>query len=417
MTESGYDFKLIELWHWLNNERRLFQPEIHEKLLRTDFTDKQFDALDPLVKSAIIQNGYYYNKTEYNQKYIQILDNLSNLGYIQKIQTKVYNIRIFYEAYPYIPHIGMDGIVGVKSDYQFRDQYIQLTESEYSRFIRSYDEFRYQVDLGLHRHITAIDYEILIEYESIVYEIKERFLDVLCINFDSNVNQYLVDIVRPKLVETAGKKLKSYDIIACSKVNFFDIYTVDKLIDSIEWKKEHTGMLIHNNEVYHLTKRMNNLVSNPNDIHSSLVPTFLDDETFSIENVLSRVFEDAFADFLRDYGYVTMTRYKPNYIRPYEIDIYGTNDNRVVICECKLRLKDRSISLHEVERFNDKINIIKQNEAITPEVDFWFVTNTSNLDPKVKDYCFINGIKLRTAILNTNWRKRSNWRVLDVKEI
>lgn len=417
MSESGYDFRLIEVWHWLNNEKRLFQPEIHEKFLRTDFTDKQFDALDPLIKSGIIQNGYYYNKTEYDQQYIQILNNLSNLGYIQKIQTKVYNIRVFYEAYPYIPHIGIDGIVGVKSNYQFQDQYMQLTEDEYSQFIKSYNEFRYQVDLGLHRHIAAIDYEILIEYESLVYEIKERFLDVLCLKFDSNINQYLVDIVKPKLVETVGKKLKSYDLIACSKVNFFDIYSVDQLIDSVEWKKEYTGLLVHNNEVYQLTKRRTNLVSHPNDVNNILVPTFLDDETFSIENVLSRVFEDAFADFLRDNGYVTKTRYKPNYIRPFEIDVYGMNDNRVVICECKLRLKDRSISLHEVERFNDKIKIIKQNEAITPHVAFWFITNTSNLDPEVKDYCYRNDIKLKTAILNTHWRKRSNWRVLHIEEI
>ena len=111
-----------------------------------------------------------------------------------------------------------------------------------------------------------------------------------------------------------------------------------------------------------------------------------------------------------------MIRYKPVYLDGKEIDVCaekGQTERTLKICECKRRLNNSPISLHEVESFGKKIPIIKEKEAIVHRTrfNFWFITNGDFLDADVKVYTKREEIEIKKAHLPVNWRNIPDWSV------
>jgi hypothetical protein len=82
----------------------------------------------------------------------------------------------------------------------------------------------------------------------------------------------------------------------------------------------------------------------------------------SLENYLSRIFEDSLAQFLQNkYGYFTQVRVKPIYLDGKEIDVFANKPmpRAFTVCECKFRLRNNPIILDELKSFNNKSIKIK----------------------------------------------------------
>ena len=99
-------------------------------------------------------------------------------------------------------------------------------------------------------------------------------------------------------------------------------------------------------------------------------PDYLEPGFASIENYLSRIFEDSVAQFLQNkFDSFTKVRTKPDYLGGKEIDVqaYSQQPRQCLVCECKFRLGNNSITTDEFESFNEKIGKIRcknENEGM-----------------------------------------------------
>ncbi|MGI0011645.1 MAG: hypothetical protein ACREAE_09625, partial [Nitrosopumilaceae archaeon] len=116
---------------------------------------------------------------------------------------------------------------------------------------------------------------------------------------------------------------------------------------------------------------------------------FVDKEKSDIRNIFAGMFEHSVADYLREeYGYNVTIRYKPPYLHGKEIDIYAEKSGRyktITACECKLRLNNNPITFEEIEKFNHKVEKIRDVGSIVGVRTFYFcfVTNAENIDPMI----------------------------------
>ena len=147
-----------------------------------------------------------------------------------------------------------------------------------------------------------------------------------------------------------------------------------------------------------------------------------------IENLHSRIFELQVERFLREkYGYFsTGTRLKPPYLGGKEIDVIARKDvlgvkNTVTICECKLRFNNTPITKNEIQEFAEKLRSIRKYEAEKAykegrslKIYGWFVTNTHKLFEGIIKLAEKNGMEIKIASLPKNWKRRSDWKVLDL---
>lgn len=147
-----------------------------------------------------------------------------------------------------------------------------------------------------------------------------------------------------------------------------------------------------------------------------------------VEDFQSRFFELEVENFLRrKYGYFnTDTRLKPPYLSGKEIDVIARKDvlsgkNTVTICECKLRFNDTPITENEIQEFAEKLRVIRDYEAEKAykegrglKMYGWFVTNTQKVPERIIKLAEDNDIEIRIASLPKNWRRRSDWKVLDL---
>ena len=150
------------------------------------------------------------------------------------------------------------------------------------------------------------------------------------------------------------------------------------------------------------------------------MPNYLAGDVLSYPNYMSRIFEDATADYLRQkYGYDAYTRIKPDYLENKEIDVFGVRSvlpRQIAVCECKLRFNVSPITMTEITSFYEKILKIKENEGKRGDTifHFWFVSNSEIYEEGVHDYAKNVGIVMMKAELSANWEKRANWKVKSV---
>lgn len=149
----------------------------------------------------------------------------------------------------------------------------------------------------------------------------------------------------------------------------------------------------------------------------------------TFENLHARYFEMCVQEFLRaKYGYSNViTRYKPPYLKGKEIDVYarkGTIGERkaVTISECKLRFEKREIQLEEIADFLEVTSGVRQHELElvaeeggSTRVEAWLITN-SVVSPSTLETLRKNAIRVMIAKLPSDWPKRADWKIIEMKE-
>lgn len=149
----------------------------------------------------------------------------------------------------------------------------------------------------------------------------------------------------------------------------------------------------------------------------------------TLENLQARYFEICVQEFLRTkYGYSNViTRYKPPYLKGKEIDVYARKDSigerkAVTVCECKLRFEKRAIQLEDIADFLGVSLEVRQHESKivaeeggSTKIEAWLITN-SIVSPSALETLRKNGIRVMIAILPSNWRKRGDWKITEMKE-
>jgi hypothetical protein len=164
-------------------------------------------------------------------------------------------------------------------------------------------------------------------------------------------------------------------------------------------------------------------------LKSDLKIVSTDEAMKAFENLQARHFEMCVQEFLQSkYGYANIiTRYKPPYLKGKEIDVYarkGRIGQRkiVTVCECKLRFNKRKMQLKEIDYFLEVASKVRQyeSELITREggsvkIEVWLVTNTT-VSPPTLEILHQNDIRVMIAKLPSNWRKRGDWKIIEMKE-
>jgi hypothetical protein len=149
----------------------------------------------------------------------------------------------------------------------------------------------------------------------------------------------------------------------------------------------------------------------------------------AFENLQAQHFEMCVQEFLRSkHGYTdVITRYKPPYLKGKEIDVYArkgrTGERKTVtVCECKLRFYKREIRLKEIADFLKVASKVKQyeSELIAREggsikLEAWLITNTT-VSPRALEILHQNDIKVMIAKLPSKWRKRGDWKIIEMKK-
>ena len=149
------------------------------------------------------------------------------------------------------------------------------------------------------------------------------------------------------------------------------------------------------------------------------IPNFPDAFLISIENYLSRTFEDSVAQFLQtENNYYTKVRIKQHYLKGKEIDVLGSNlSDEVIVCECKLRLRQNPITVKEIDSFIGKAKLIQSGneEYKSKKLRFRLVTNMHEIEENALNTANDNGIEIGISTLSSNWQKRSNWKITNMK--
>jgi hypothetical protein len=348
------------------------------------------------------------------------LEYLTDVGYIEKNNTEVIHIRyqyILYSSYPVILPIGNFQLSG--SVYPIKEEVIS-TSDRFERIHRRLEEFKKNVNSGIYPNMLDFSYTIDKKFYSVVYEVKNMYFDALFFfTYPSETKLYSsspLNIPNEKRIDE--KRWRGIKHLA--DVNLSDKDKIDKEIAGLEWKQDRAGMLILNGKAYWLLN--DGSVINYNDLMTSQifgVPNYLDPGFASIENYLSRIFEDSIAHYLQDTESVfTRIRFRPQYLKDQEIDVqtYRPQSTESIVCECKFRLRNRAVTIDELEIFGNKAKIIKEKNE-NENFQFWLVTNTQNIESEAINYAKKNNIQIMVASLPTNWHRRSDWSILDLRRL
>lgn len=375
---------------------------------------------DPKVKEQIDKLGYYDVMHELSKAELQALETLVSLGYVEKRRDRIYNAEWHYVAHPYVPHLSPSGVVGISGSMSAPFASFDLNSKQFKAFEQTATSFRSQVQAGKHPHITFFDFGVAFDYETDVYELNDRYFDALDVQYFESEHRLVVTLTEPYVRTHDNKASKELNYIKSIDAEDFLKHTakVEEEVSGLEWKKKAIGIIIHKDEAYTIMPPGSTKENKKNEQKSIWqMPNFLEGGIYSHPNYMSRIFEDAVANFLREnYGYEATTRFKPKYLDGLEIDVFAEKKikaREITICECKLRLNDSAITMSELDDFWKKIQTIKENEDRRGDTrfHFWLVTNAKALEDGVEDYAKKVGVDIMQAELSANWKKRSDWSV------
>lgn len=415
------DFKIIQLWHWLNNEKKLYEKEVFNRVYKDALSSSQLE--EEQIRTEIDQNGFYDVKNAMPPGYIEVLESFVKKGYVDKYTDTLYRIDISWEYYLYSPYMSIEGNIGIKGPKVRNMENKIIGSKEYRNFIESCKILKNEVDLGYHRHIDSIEYNILYDYETVVYEIKDKYLDAIEIRYNADTGIYEITIVEPVIKDQGERIQKTHRVIQPTNLNFFDgAIVVDSLLDSLNDRREN-GIIIYNNEPYQINNNNKKNLTNSGNTLSTQYQTlnYIGKDIFDIHNLFSRIFEDSLAAHLRKLNYANVVeRYRTGYFES-DVDVYAvcTNPNKLkLFCECKFRVFDQELTKTDVLIFIKKTQIIQNAEpANRSSLKFWLVTNTKNIPDDIKKLCQSNNIELIYATVTRNWRKNALWKIQRIESV
>jgi hypothetical protein len=418
LLEKNLGIEITKMWYALLKNKKIQTKIVYNKI------PKEHLSVEDQKKSEILEQiekfGYYEVAHTIEQISQNALDYLSNLGYVEKRNDVIHYFTYYYQAFPYEPYVSPFGWVGITNSNKFVSSYVLIDSAHYDHFTETAEEFKTQVDRKMHKHITAFEYRESFSYETVVYEILDKYFDTLQVWYDYTKNIFTIKLCQPYVI--SSDKLgdeKHYKILKDIAPEIFleNKKEIDKTVEELEWKKNSKGILIIDKKAYFLVLKSE---EKKNDDFFT-APDFFIEGFASKENFLARIFEDAVAQFYSaKHGYLFLTRRKFKYLDGKEIDVFGekTGDPKTItICECKLRFNDSKITLGELDYFHKKIIKVKENESKRGETKFHcvFISNSKNIEENVKEFAYDNNIEIRNALLPSDWQERPNWKINEIK--
>jgi hypothetical protein len=417
---------LRNTWYILMRDKRVYAKKVNNRIPKEKISAN--DMKQAKIRNSVKKYGYYDQSFVISTPRKNCLEKLVSLGYVQKRENEiVYSVAYEYVMHPYHPFVlPPRGLVisGVSNRQAVRN--ILLDSNEYSLFEKTSRHFRRQIDAKRHTHITHFEYNSEFSYRSDIYDVKDKYFDALSLGYRPSTHRLTVDLVEPIKYSRKDKDRKDWRSIRSINPKLFlrGSNSIDNEIATLLWKKDYIGILIYNNKAYFMSagKSAKQSVSDPADFLR--MPDFLNEEVYTYENMLSRVFEDAVKDFLIDrFRYQAISRYTPPYLRK-ELDVYaekGIREKEITICECKFRIPNskQPVTIEELNKFKEKKRKIEKIEKAhaNGRLNFWLVTNVDNFEKGLKKRAEKAHIEIRQAILPKGWKIESDWKVLDIKKL
>lgn len=352
---------------------------------------------------------------------ISELDQLSKLGYVEKKDCELnlmnYDYKLYY-SYPSLLPMGYFHLPG--NIYSVGERILLVTEN-YDDLEKQLHEFKRNVISGTYANILDFNFNVQNKFRSIVYEVRDKYFD--SINFLEGDSTSRLHFTKPLNIPEHGLEQKRWMFLPeAAPVSLEEKERVDEAIDNLELKKDRIGLLIVNSKAYWLMTN-GSMINYHDEISKEIfgIPDYLVPGFLSLENYLSRIFEDSLAQYLQSkYGYFTQVRVTPPYLEDMEIDVFANkNPKTFTVCECKFRLRDREITVEELGLFHKKSLIVKQKNTVdgNEKFYFWFVTNSSNFSKDVLEYAKSNKIEFVIAKLSSNWQRRSDWSITRLEKV
>ena len=406
---------IFEVWYSLSNTKKIQSRTVFDRIPKERLSSESLQ--DPNVKSQVEQLGYYDSAMKLPENWIEALNFLAGLGYLEKRDDVIYHIAYFYEAYPYEPYISPFGWVGVTNSNKFVMSCVNVDSRHIKIFTETADELKRQISNNIHRHITRFEYGITFYYDTIVYEIKDKYFDAIALSFSLTEPKLLVFSCEPYVTsdgKTDKKRIKNTSQLD-SEIFLNGSDEFDKIMEIPQWKEKSKGIIIQDDKAYFLVNKREDI---PTENRFFKMPNIFDEGVASKENFLSRIFEDAIAEYLSsNYGYQTKCRIKPTYLHPREIDIFaekGVDPKDITICECKLRFNESPLTLNEIEYFHQKTLKIIENESKrgTVKFHFQFVSNTDKLEEGLEEFAKMNKIEIKRSHCQITGQKGQTGKLL-----
>jgi hypothetical protein len=407
-------------------DKRVYAKKVFNRIPKEQISAN--DMKQAKVRKSVKKDGYYDQSFVISAPRKKCLEKLVSLGYVQKRENEiVYSVAYEYVMHPYHPFVlPPRGLIisGVSNHQAVRN--ILLDSNEYSLFEKTSRHFRRQIDAKRHTHITHFESFTEFSYKSDIYEVKDKYFDAISLGYRPSTRRLIVDLVEPIKYSRKDKDRKDWRSIRAINPRLFlqGSNSIDNEIATLSWKKDYIGIMIYNNKACFMSAGKSAKQNAPDPADFLRMPDFLNEEVYTYENMLSRVFEDAVKDFLVDrLRYQATSRYKPPYLRK-ELDVYaekGIREKEITICECKFRLPNskQAVTIKELNRFERKKRKIERIEKTHAygKLHFWLVTNADNFEKGLKKRAEKAHIEIRQAILPKGWKIESDWRVIDIKKL
>lgn len=413
---------IFDVWYSLSETKKIQSRTVLQRVPKESLSPESLQ--DPAIRTEVDQFGYHDIAIEFPKDWIGALDFLSDLGYLEKRKDTIYHISYLYQAYPYEPYVSPFGWVGITNNSTFVSSIVNVDSKHIKAFTETANELKRQISDNQHRHITQFEYGISFSYDTIVYEIKDKYFDAITLTFSLTEPPKLLVYSCESYVESDGKTDKKH----IKKINPLgsEIFLkgsseFDKIFEIPEWKEKSIGIIIHDKKSYFLVIKRQDILGENKFFNP---PNFFDENILSKENALSRLFENAVATHISTkYGYqIRDDKRKPPYLDSRQIDIFaekGVDPKYITVCECKLRFKNQPLTMSELEYFNQKILKIREHEGKETPITFCFqfISNTDNLEEGVKEFAIKNKIEIKKAHLPHNWEGRVDWTINEMMDL
>ena len=410
------------VWHRLMIQKKIQVTTRHNEISKEMLSEIQLK--DPKVNEQVEKFGKYCIESKINTQRIRALNLLEELGYVKKINKKIYRIYLNYEAHPYVPNVCPDGNLEILVNSNITHTHFDFDEDECKLFFDTVNKFQNEIRSGKHSHIASLNKGINFHYKTDVYEVNDDFFDAMVLEV-TDVGRLEGNFAEPVIRCTYKRK----EIIESKNWRRLSKFTeeqflkgsdeMNKEVKKLSWKKEQIGFIEgFDKRMYSIQKPTGE--SKPKKMYS-WSPDFFGRGLHSYENTMARIFEDAVSEYLRNNEYYhTTLRYSPSDLNG-EFDVFGERgsmkNKEILVCEAKLRIGKKPISKSELDWFNQKATKFKKiNQKDNVSFDFWFVTNIRNIEPEAKKFLHRTKIRFMVAELSKNWERQADWEITKILE-
>jgi hypothetical protein len=317
--------QISKVWFDLMNHKRIQVKTVIARISKENLSSESLK--DPEVSEQVERFGYYDVATIKCESALKSLEHLVQLGYVDKRTDTIYNVNLHYKALHHLlPYVLPDGRLEISSLSSSFNKIVKLDSRQYKTFKDSVRIFTNQilVKQGGHKYITEFDYSEEFYYKTQIYEVKDKYFDALFLTYSDSTKSLVTELVKPEVLSKGENNKKNWIKVEEIDSNIFlsESKKVDVLIDQLDWKKKFIGIIIHDGKAYIATQH--NIETSKEKKNESLKTT---DNWLAIpyENFISRIFEDATAEYFKEkhYYHSAKTRYKPPYLKPKEIDVFA----------------------------------------------------------------------------------------------